>query len=94
MGAHPHDDDAVEGGVGLPVSAAVQPVAAGLAARGRDRAGAAMAFSASLAWVRASTAVSRATSRWRIISTRLVPASGGAVAWAPRTARGGPPASR
>jgi hypothetical protein len=27
VGAHPHDDDAVEGRIGLPVSAAVQPVA-------------------------------------------------------------------
>src|SRR3712207_7892343 len=41
VGAHPHDDDAVEGGIGLPVPAAVQPVPAGLAAGCRDRAGAA-----------------------------------------------------
>src|SRR3712207_7041336 len=41
MGAHPHDDDAVEGGVGLPLPTAVQPMPAGLAARGGDRAGAA-----------------------------------------------------
>src|SRR5919202_5817228 len=39
VGAHPHHDHAMEGGVGLPVPAAVQPVPAGLAARGRDRAG-------------------------------------------------------
>src|SRR5215212_11945882 len=41
MGPHPHDDDAVEGGIGLPMPAAVQPVPAGLPARGRDRADAA-----------------------------------------------------
>jgi hypothetical protein len=41
VGAHAHDDHAMEGGVGLPMPAAVQPVPAGLAARGRDRAGAA-----------------------------------------------------
>src|SRR3712207_7383264 len=34
MGPHPHDDDAVEGGIGPPMPAAVQPVPAGLAARG------------------------------------------------------------
>src|SRR3712207_7121051 len=41
VGAHAHDDDAVEGGIGLPVPAAVQPVPAGHAAGCRDRAGAA-----------------------------------------------------
>src|SRR3954471_5040208 len=39
--AHACDDDAVEGGVGLPVAAAVQPVAVGPAAGRRDRTGAA-----------------------------------------------------
>src|SRR4051795_3497152 len=38
MDAHPHDDYAVEGGICLPVPTAVEPVPAGLAARGRDRA--------------------------------------------------------
>src|SRR3712207_7477707 len=37
--AHACDDDAVEGGVGLPVAASVQPVAVGLAAGRRYRAG-------------------------------------------------------
>src|SRR3712207_5336516 len=41
VGAHAGDHHAVEGSVGLPVPAAVEPVPAGLAARGRDRAGAA-----------------------------------------------------
>jgi hypothetical protein len=36
--AHAHDDHTVEGGIGLPVAAAVEPVSAGLAAGGRDRA--------------------------------------------------------
>ena len=40
MAAHPDDDDAVEGGVGLPVAAAVEPVPVVLP-RGGDRAGAA-----------------------------------------------------
>src|SRR5918994_6966370 len=39
--AHACDDDAVKGGVGLPVAASVQPVAAGPAAGRRYRAGAA-----------------------------------------------------
>ena len=41
MAPHAHDDHAVKGGVGLPVAAAVEPVAGDLAARGGDRAGAA-----------------------------------------------------
>src|SRR3954467_6864389 len=41
VAAHAHDDHAVKGGVGLPVAAAVEPVAGDLAARGGDRAGAA-----------------------------------------------------
>src|SRR3712207_6246126 len=40
MAAHARDD-AVQGGVGLAVAAAVEPVPVGLAAGGRDRAGAA-----------------------------------------------------
>src|SRR3954451_14680111 len=39
--AHPCNDDPVEGGIGLAIASAVQPVAAGLAAGGRHRAGAA-----------------------------------------------------
>src|ERR1700691_2518336 len=35
--AHAGDDDHVEGAVGLPVAAAVEPVASGFAAGGRDR---------------------------------------------------------
>ena len=41
MTAHAHDDHAVKGGVGLPVAAAVEPVAGNLATGGWDRAGAA-----------------------------------------------------
>ena len=41
MAPHAHDDHAVEGGVGLSVATAVEPVAGDLAARGGDRAGAA-----------------------------------------------------
>ncbi|CAA9308690.1 MAG: hypothetical protein AVDCRST_MAG40-837, partial [uncultured Gemmatimonadaceae bacterium] len=41
VAAHAHDDDAVEGGVGAPVAAAVEPAPLDLAARRRDRAGAA-----------------------------------------------------
>ncbi len=41
VSAHTHDHDTVEGGVGLAVPAAVEPMPAGLAARGRDWAGAA-----------------------------------------------------
>src|SRR4051794_23967329 len=41
VAAHAGDDDPVEGGVGPPVAAAVEPVAGRLAARGGDRAGAA-----------------------------------------------------
>src|SRR3954453_10089977 len=41
VAAHAGDDDPEEGGVGPPVAAAVEPVAGRLAARGRDRAGAA-----------------------------------------------------
>jgi hypothetical protein len=36
-----NDDDAVQGGVGLPVAAAVEPVPVGLAGAGRDGVGAA-----------------------------------------------------
>ena len=39
--AQPDDGDAVEGGVGLEVAAAVEPVSGGLAGGGGDRAGAA-----------------------------------------------------
>src|SRR5215211_5479455 len=38
VSAHAHDDHTVEGGIGLSVAAAVEPVAADLAAGGRDRA--------------------------------------------------------
>src|SRR4051794_29863375 len=41
VAAHADDDHAVEGGIGLSVAAAIEPVAVGLAAGGRDRAGAA-----------------------------------------------------
>jgi hypothetical protein len=46
-----------------------------------------IAFSASIAWVRAFTAVSRAALRWRIIYTRPVPDFGTAVACPASTAR-------
>src|SRR3954452_16570280 len=39
VAAHPCNDDPVEGSVGLAMASAVQPVAAGLAAGGRYRAG-------------------------------------------------------
>ena len=45
------------------------------------------AFMVCMAWVRALTAVSRATLRWRIISTTLSPDFGEAVAWPLSTAR-------
>src|SRR5215213_10052098 len=41
VAAQTRDDDPVQGGVGLPVAAAVEPVSGRLAARRRDRAGAA-----------------------------------------------------
>ena len=41
MAAHARHDDTVQGSVGPPIAAAVQAVAVGLAARRRDRAGAA-----------------------------------------------------
>src|SRR3712207_1955055 len=41
VAAHAGDDDPVKGGVGPTAAAAVEPVADRLAARGRDRAGAA-----------------------------------------------------
>src|ERR687886_1453828 len=41
VAAHAGDDDPVEGGVGPPVAAAVEPVPGRLAARRGDRAGAA-----------------------------------------------------
>src|SRR5947207_14826864 len=40
VAAHPSNDDPVEGGIGLAIGSAVQPVAAGLAAGGRQWAGA------------------------------------------------------
>jgi hypothetical protein len=46
-----------------------------------------MALSVSIAWLRDLTAVPRAISRWRIISTVLVPAFGSAVAWPASTLR-------
>src|SRR4051812_38223 len=46
-----------------------------------------IAFSVTMAWVRPLTAVSRATLRWRIISTVPVPDFGRAVACPPSTAR-------
>ena len=46
-----------------------------------------IAFSVCMACVLALTAVPRATLRWRIISTALVPDFGRAVAWPPSTAR-------
>src|SRR3954462_4087065 len=41
VAAHPSNDDPVEGAIGLAVCSAVEPVAAGLAAGGRQWAGAA-----------------------------------------------------
>ena len=46
-----------------------------------------MALSVCMAWLPAFTAVSRATLRWRIISTALVPDFGNAQAWPARTLR-------
>ena len=48
-----------------------------------------MAFSVTMAWVRALTAVSRATLSWRIISTVPVPDFGRAVAWPAEHGAGG-----
>jgi hypothetical protein len=39
VAAHANDDDAVQGCIGLPVTAAVQPVPGGFSARRRDRTG-------------------------------------------------------
>ena len=52
-----------------------------------------IAFRVCMACVLALTAVSRATLRWRIISTALVPDFGRVVAWPPSTARAAPSAS-
>jgi hypothetical protein len=37
MSPHAHDDEAVEGGIGLPVTAAVEPMSDRLASGGGDR---------------------------------------------------------
>src|SRR4051812_24437549 len=75
-------------------TSAILPATA--SSRSRRAAGALtmMAFSASMAWVRALTAVSRAILRCRIISTSPVPALGKAVACPPSTARAALSASR
>src|SRR3954469_1408604 len=41
VAAHPSNDDPVEGGIGFAIASAVEPVTAGLAAGGRQWAGAA-----------------------------------------------------
>jgi len=71
-------------------TSAILPVIA--SSRSRRAAGAPMMrdFNASMAWVRALTAVSRATLRCLIISTSPVPALGKAVACSPSTARAAP----
>src|SRR5918994_913590 len=73
-------------------TSAILPVIASSCSRRAAGAPTMIALSVSMAWVRALTAVSRATLRWRIISARLVPALGRAAAWPPSTARAAQPA--
>jgi hypothetical protein len=75
-------------------TSAILPVIASRCSRRPAGAPTTIAFSASMAWVRALTAVSRATLRCLIISTSPVPDLGRAVACPPSTARAAASASR